>query len=228
MKRSILIVMCMLLALNICNASSMAIAEIDDCAERESAPCSLDTSELRGYECECKGDILTTSFARRKYDIYEPINVYLELTQSITIEKICYESAGFTAVESSSTYDVTSGCTTYDFVLKYDGVCEQPYWKIIFEEESGQSVSAEIFGYLSAYGLFLSNCSFDAAMEGCYAYLVETGVLSEEAYNELMWATYSKTGTETVQIAIASQILDRTDASAEGLFSCTWQENVAQ
>lgn len=99
-------------------------------------------------------------------------------------------------------FDKTSNCQTIDVILKYDGYTAAPYFSLNVVTIARTEVSAELFGCISDYGLFISDSSYDAAKEASYYYLVKTDLITAAEFNELLRLEYSQKGIEHSDIVI--------------------------
>lgn len=103
----------------------------------------------------------------------------------------------------------------------YDGVTETPHFKFGVVTDEGLTVYAEVFGYLSDYGLFISDSSHDAAKESSYYYLVEAGVLTNEEYNELLEKEYRQEGVEVIDGTQPTEAISALSVSDVSTFAVT-------
>lgn len=145
---------------------------------------------------------------KRNYGINEKINVRFELTATLTGVEIDYESIGFN-VQNDISYNIddNTGCFYYEVVMTYDGITANPHFSFCVMTEEGLTVYAELFGYLSENGLFVSENSYDSAKEASYYYLVETGLITEEEFNGLLQQEHSQKGVETTNVITPTDIM---------------------
>ena len=159
-------------------------------------------------------------FEKRRYESDERISVRFELTESLVGTISTYECDGFSvAGEVTSGWNKDTESQYYDVTLSYDEFSEYPYFSFNVATNAGVTVCAEVYGYLSDAGLFISDSSFDAAKDCSYYYLVETGVWTMEEYNAVLEWEYSQYGTETssetVQLNTTSAIVGSTMSISE-------------
>ena len=133
-------------------------------------------------------------FERRSYENDEQIEITFELAETFNGVDIAYQSNGFSVVGEIIDKHLESGRQNYCVILSYDGMTGDPYFDFSVITDVGVTVRAKVYGYLSDYGFFISESSFDAAKSSSYYYLVESGVLTMDEYNEIMEHEYSQQG----------------------------------
>lgn len=221
MKRIISILVLMFLIANIFNSAFVAGA-IEETYEQNSTN-SSNTAFASNYDTDSnleednyidisEGALLYSTFEKRNYGRNEQITVRFELAATLSACYVACEADGFIVVNNitnSSSND--SGREIYDVVLIYDGTTENPYFSLSIETNMDLIVYAEVFGFLSDFGLFISESSFDAAKEASYYYLVEIGQLTMEEFNELLQQDYSQIGVEISNTIAQCEIMPPTN-----------------
>lgn len=223
MKRILSIAISMLLISNIFGVALLADAAEETCYQ--DAAVGLNPPVTNDFDIGLDAEngslwgatevaLLSQRFEKRRYETDEQITVRMELMASLTGIDTTYESYGFTVTgEVSNTVDADTGCEIFNLVLAYDGVTEEPYFMFGVVTEEGLTVYAEVFGYLSEYGLFISESSYDAAEEASYYYNVELGLWTMEEYNERLQQEYSKEGTESIDHTLSVEPMSGSEIS---------------
>lgn len=223
MKRIISIIISALLISNIFGSALMASAAEAICGHESAV--GLNTLDIDDFDMEAdtekenfegiiEGALLFQSFEKRHYEANEQIPIRLELMASLAGIDTTYESNGFTIIgDVSNNMDADTGCQIYNLILAYDGVTKEPHFTFGVVTEEGLTVYAEVFGYLSDYGLFISESSYDAAKEASYFYNVELGLWTMDEYNERLQQEYSKEGTESTDHTLPAEPMSGSETS---------------
>ena len=136
-----------------------------------------------GFSISMDGVSLYPHFSKTHYETGELISIRFELHESFEGISVRYECDGFSIVgEATSGWNADTESQYYDVMLSYDGISEYPYFSFNVLTNADVTVCAEVYGYLSDTGLFISDSSFDAAKDNSYYHLVETGVWTMEEY----------------------------------------------
>ena len=178
--------------------------QYDDYNITSTEPCEINIdSEADAYIDINDGVPLYPILEKRNYLETEQISVRFVLITSFTGIESSFETVGFTVLNDVLIdFDETTGCHIIDVVLKHDGYTVAPYFSLNVVTITGLEVSAELFGFVSDNGLFISDSSYDAAKEASYYYLVETDLITMAEFNELLRLEYSQKGIEYSDIII--------------------------
>lgn len=148
--------------------------------------------------CDLFEDIsLNVILDKKHFKASETISLGFELSSSFTGINTLHSSNGFSVINEIEV-SKTENSQIYEVCLTYTGAIQNPSFTLSVNTAEGETLYASIYGFASEWGLFISTDSIDAAMDSCYYYLVDSGHISINEYNQMLQKRYCQYGIETL------------------------------